>query len=46
MSRAWGIGVGTQGYTGGSDLVAKRPDLETGNGTSDSAMASSNGPHS
>ena len=41
-SRAWGIGVGTQGYTGGDEFLTKKRDVEAGNGTSNPAVASSN----
>ena len=44
VSRAWGIGVGTQGYTGGNESMAKKRDLEAGNGTSNPQMANSSEP--
>ena len=44
VSRAWGIGVGTQGYTGGDELLTKKRDMEAGNRTSNPAVASSNEP--
>ena len=43
-SRAWGIRVGTQGYTGGSELPTKNRDIEAGNARSDPAPANSNEP--
>ena len=33
-SRAWGIGMGTRGYTDGSELLTKKSDVEAGNGPS------------
>lgn len=44
VSKAWGIGVGTQGYIDGNGASTKKHDLETGNGTSNFASASSSGP--
>lgn len=42
VSRAWGIGVGTQGYTGGIESLAKKNDLEAGRGPNNSALVGSN----
>ena len=44
VSRAWGIGVGTQGYIDGNGASTKKHDLETGNGPSNFALASSSEP--
>ena len=43
-SRAWGVRVGTLGYTGGSGSPPKTRDIEAGNGRSNPAVASSNEP--
>ena len=42
-SRAWGIGVGTQGYANGTELLAKNRDVEAGNAPRNAGMASPNG---
>ena len=44
VSRAWGIGVGTQGYTDGNGLLAKKRDLESGHGPNNTVMANSGEP--
>lgn len=44
VSRAWGIGLGTRGYTDGIGALAKKRDLEAGNGPSNSALPSSSEP--
>lgn len=44
VSRAWGISMGTQGYTDGNGPMIKKPDLEAGNGLSDPALKGSSGP--
>ena len=44
MSRAWGISVGTRGYTDGNETLAKKSDLEAGRGPSNSALVGSNEP--
>ena len=43
VSRAWGIGVGTRGYTNGNELLTKNRDIEAGNRTRDPGTTSSNG---
>lgn len=40
-TRAWGIGVGTQGYTDANATLAKKRDVEAGNGPSNPALANS-----
>ena len=40
-SRAWGIGVGTQGYTGGNESFSKNRDLEAGKETSSPVASNS-----
>ena len=42
-SRAWGIGVGTQGYINGNELLAKHRDIEAGHGTRNPEAAITNG---
>lgn len=44
VSKAWGIGVGTQGYTDGNGPLTKKHDLETGNRPGNSALVSSSEP--
>ena len=44
VSRAWGVGVGTQGYTDRNELLTKKRDLESSNGASDPAVANSTRP--
>ena len=44
VSRAWGIRVGTLGYTGGSGSPSKNGDIEAGNERSNPPAASSNEP--
>lgn len=41
VSRAWGIGVGTHGYTDGNGSLTTKRDLEAGNGANNSALPSS-----
>ena len=41
ISKAWGIGIGTHGYTDGNGTLTKTRDLEAGNGRTDSALVSS-----
>ena len=45
VSRAWGIGVGTHGYTSGCELPTRQRDVEAGTvGVSNGAVTSSNEP--
>ena len=44
VSKAWGIGVGTQGYADGNGSLTKKYDPETGNRPSNSALVSSSEP--
>lgn len=44
VSRAWGIGVGTQGYTDGGESLTKKRDLEASNGPGNPALVSSSEP--
>ena len=44
VSRAWGIGVGTQGYTDGNGLLAKKRDLESAHGPNNTGLANSSEP--
>ena len=45
VSRAWGIGVGTQGYTGDNESITKRRDVELGTvETRNGVVISSNQP--
>ena len=43
VSRAWGIGVGTHGYTSGNELLAKDRDVEAGNGIRNPGTTIANG---
>ena len=44
VSRAWGIGVGTQGYTDGNGQLDKKRDLESGHGPNSTMLANSSEP--
>ena len=44
VSRAWGIGVGTQGYTDVGELPMKKRDLEADDGPRNPAMVGSSEP--
>ena len=41
VSRAWGIGVGTQGYTDGIGVLTQKRDLEAGSGPTNSELVNS-----
>lgn len=44
VSRAWGIGMGTQGYIDGRGTATKKSDVEAGIGPSNPALESSSDP--